>query len=268
MRWRSGSHSLHQRLVSNPNSQPGGPAKAGPPFWVKTMLILSSICRKRIEPSQSLTLWNGSNRRHIITMPTTTRQIPQLTPQQQVNFWKKVDQNGPTMPHMDTPCWTWTGAKSKQGYGYFGIGRSIFKAHRIAFVLDGRTLCDPKPQALHYCDNPSCCNPSHMFCGTNSDNVADRMKKGRSNAPRGESHMSRTHPECVARGERSGRYTMPERTARGEAHGRSKLSAKDVIEIREAQSIRGMKFALAKRFGISHTTITKIIQRKTWAHVT
>jgi hypothetical protein len=32
----------------------------------------------------------------------------------------------------------------------------------------------------HHCDNPACVKVEHLFLGTNDDNVADRVAKGRS----------------------------------------------------------------------------------------
>jgi len=34
-------------------------------------------------------------------------------------------------------------------------------------------------QVLHKCDVRNCINPEHLFLGTNTDNVADKMSKGR-----------------------------------------------------------------------------------------
>jgi hypothetical protein len=33
---------------------------------------------------------------------------------------------------------------------------------------------------LHRCDEPRCCNPEHLFLGTQAENMADMHRKGRS----------------------------------------------------------------------------------------
>lgn len=84
-------------------------------------------------------------------------------------FWPKVDKSaGPD------GCWLWRGARSSSGYGTFNLGGGRYTyAHR--FVMG-----DPDGHVCHRCDNPRCCNPAHLFVGTNSDNIADRVAKGRS----------------------------------------------------------------------------------------
>lgn len=106
-------------------------------------------------------------------------------------FVTKVDVNGPTMPHMATPCHVWTGLKSKQGYGRLHAFGRIHKAHRVAFfIAEGRW---PEPCALHRCDNPPCVRRDHLFEGTNADNVADKVSKGRT-ANQRKTHCPHGHP--------------------------------------------------------------------------
>lgn len=52
---------------------------------------------------------------------------------------------------------------------------------------------------LHKCDNRPCCNPLHLFCGTQQDNIADCIKKGRKVlVPTGENHPnSKLNPEKI-----------------------------------------------------------------------
>lgn len=46
-------------------------------------------------------------------------------------------------------------------------------------------------KACHTCDNPPCCNPTHLFEGTDADNMADRNAKGRA---RGGSNIEGKNP--------------------------------------------------------------------------
>jgi hypothetical protein len=54
--------------------------------------------------------------------------------------------------------------------------------------------------ACHTCDWPPCCNPAHLFAGTQQENIDDRVKKGRSARVTGSANGAHTHPEKVARG--------------------------------------------------------------------
>ena len=97
-------------------------------------------------------------------------------------LWSKVNQKGPD------ECWLWNGYKNEQGYGRTWINDKGYYAHRVIFNLAFPNVIEisaPKDTdktgfLLHKCDNPSCCNPSHLFIGSHWDNMADKVKKGRS----------------------------------------------------------------------------------------
>lgn len=100
-------------------------------------------------------------------------------------FWSHVDKNGPIPAHRPDlgPCWPWTGGRDKKGYGHFGFEGENKRAHVVALIL----TTGGRPEGahgLHHCDNPPCCNPAHLFWGSNDDNVADSIAKGRANACR------------------------------------------------------------------------------------
>ena len=217
-------------------------------------------------------------------------------------FWAKVDRSdGPDA------CWPWTGHRARRGYGQFKMfGRSV-PAHRVAWELTNGpippgdhfgTMC-----ACHRCDNPPCCNPTHLFLGSMADNVADRDAKGRGvflgpirpssgdqhhtrlhpeKLHRGDDHWTRRHPEWVARGDRAGARTHPESTlrganhpyalrpelhARGERTGNAKLTEANVRYIREQLGRGVTQQRLANELGVNQTIISDVKLRKTWAHV-
>lgn len=148
-----------------------------------------------------------------------------------IRFWSKVDRRGPD------DCWNWLGSKH-QGYGYFrSAPREMTLAHRFSYaqtngdIPEGMVIC-------HHCDNPSCVNPSHLFCGTQADNIADCKAKNR---------VSRK-PPCM-----------------GSAHKLAKLTEQQAIEIYRATGTQG---EIAKRFGVTQTKVSKIKRGVSWYHAT
>ena len=127
-------------------------------------------------------------------------------------------------------CWMWLATKTVGGYGQMRIGKVFQLAHRISYEVHIGEI--PRGlYVLHHCDVRGCVNPSHLFVGTQSDNIKDAMRKGR-----------------IARGERS---------------GTSKLTEQQVEQIR---AHTGTQREIAKLMGVWQGCISSIKSGRRWAH--
>jgi hypothetical protein len=137
-------------------------------------------------------------------------------------FWGKIAHQGAE------ECWPWLGCLYTSGYGKFRNGY----AHRFALAdsgveVEGKFVC-------HSCDNPACCNPAHLFTGTQRDNMQDMTRKARQ--------------------------------SRGSKRPLAKLTEADVRNIRfNTDGISQTE--LGKRYGVDSSRVSKIKSNKIWRHV-
>jgi hypothetical protein len=173
--------------------------------------------------------------------PTCARAASRMT---DARFWARVARGA------ETECWPWQAHCGHFGHGQLVVQGAHYKAHRFAYALTYGAIPDGLC-VLHRCDNPPCCNPAHLFLGTNADNVADRQAKQRH--ARGDNAGPRLHPEAVERGMQ--RYN-------------ARLTDGIVREIRHLAAQKQMtQKAIAHRFGVSPQLVTEVVKRRTWKHV-
>ena len=161
----------------------------------------------------------------------------------EVRFWSRVDKSGGP-----NACWLWTGTIGHNGYGRISRGLRTGKdayAHRIAWELTFGLIPDGL-LACHHCDNPPCCNPAHLFLGTNSDNMSDCAQKGR--------NVAQAHPEKLPRGDKNGARLHIERMPRGERNGFAKLTEATVRAIRD-ETPRLSQREIARKYGICQASV-------------
>lgn len=134
----------------------------------------------------------------------------------------------------DNQCWEWQGRRDPRGYGRIDIGGRPMLAHRIAFRFANGYECE---NVCHSCDNPPCCNPSHLWPGNPKLNAEDREVKGR------------------------GIHVTPKP---GELNPASKLTEEQARYI--LASTKTLR-ALAAKFGVSATAIRYVRIGRNWPHL-
>ena len=94
------------------------------------------------------------------------------------------------MPVPHSGCWIWLGSSGRGGYGRIKYGGRETGAHRVSWM---QHRGDPgELDVLHKCDVPCCVNPDHLFLGTNTENTADKVMKGRQTRGEGQPNAKLT----------------------------------------------------------------------------
>lgn len=147
----------------------------------------------------------------------------------QPDFWTRVEVKE------KNDCWPWKESLNRDGYGRARIDGIPKMAHRIAYELKTGKNIDGLV-AMHICDNPKCCNPSHLVLGTHADNQKDKFAKNRQ--------------------------------AKGETNGQSMLTNKQVLEARSKYKPRVVTYKmLANEYGVCRDTMQKAIRGILWKHI-
>lgn len=155
-----------------------------------------------------------------------------IDPEIEKAFWARVEKTD--------SCWLWTGAVRKDGGGSFGIGRrgsrKLYSANRVSWQLAHGEIDDTVKIFPLSCHNKRCVNPAHLYAGSAVD-CAQYLASYRGKPNR----------------------------ASGEKNGSSKLTEKQVIEIRRLYRLRRLtQRELAKRFSVDRNTIGFILRGETW----
>lgn len=132
-------------------------------------------------------------------------------------FWALVEFGG--------DCWTWL------GYTLPKDGRALFSGRSAARIAYRLLRGDVSEDLLvcHHCDNPKCVNPSHMFLGSQADNMRDCAKKGRIAA--------------------------------------AKISPNDVEDMRWLAGLGVSAAKLSSEYGVTKALVSRALSGERWGHI-
>ena len=140
-------------------------------------------------------------------------------------FWRSITIGS------DGDCWLWTGDTDDDGYGVFFYAGRMRRAHELALSFTTGEQRLPSLDTCHSCDNPPCCNPSHLRFDTRKSNVDDMASRGRGVTPN------------------------------------RKLTDEQIITIRERRASGARQSDLAEQYGVSDGQISMIVRGIRWPHI-
>jgi hypothetical protein len=113
----------------------------------------------------------------------------------EARFWSYVNKEGPVIVPDLGSCWEWTSGLTELGYGRLVWKGSHLRAHRVSYEIAYGDVPDGL-FVLHRCNNPPCVRPSHLYAGTQADNVQQAYNDGTKLS--GENHhWAKLSNECV-----------------------------------------------------------------------
>lgn len=136
----------------------------------------------------------------------------------------------PPAPSPTEGCWLWPGTIADTGYGTFAVSGVRYGVHRISYEL----FVGPIPAGLlvlHSCDVRACVQPAHLSAGTQAENLAGMVARGRSLV--------------------------------GESNPGMRLSSVKVAELRARYAAGGVtQRALGAEYGIKQAQVSRIVSGK------
>jgi hypothetical protein len=140
-------------------------------------------------------------------------------------FFSKVEQSG--------DCLIWTKSTDRNGHGVFWVDGRLVGAHRAAWFFEYGEW--PTTNLLHSCDVYACVDVRHLRPGSQADNMADMVSKGRQ--------------------------------SKGEARPNSRLTADDVRTIRAEHESGARTADLARTFRVHRATVRDVVTGRRWKSV-
>ena len=144
---------------------------------------------------------------------------------------------GPNIPWLDEPCLDSLYHKTNWGYPMISVNNYPRVATRVVLEHSLGRPIKHGYRALHKCDRRSCVRSSHLYEGTQKENMRDRDVRGRAKPPI------------------------------GERNGRGWITETQVLQIRALRET-GLKLAaIAQKFNLSIPHVCDIVNRRKWRHI-